>query len=255
MAASTYLELKSIINTYFDGEKTITSHNLNVIFKVIIESFIFRFSVADDAALSAILADNLKVSMIVHKLDNNTYHFLAANGSTFIEIASDAYTQSEVDSLLSAYVREDYGKDLSENDFTDTLLTKLNAIDENANKSSIKQLYLGNSVVENHFQYIKTATTVNGVATFYLTDDETPSGNAIFSNNIRYVSANAANNTTVVSEIPLCSIKSISGNRKVIEINVICGRNDGDYSDSIASFNSLEFATNGTLVYLNVIGN
>ena len=93
-----------------------------------------------------------------------------------------------------------------------------------------------------------TDTTSSGQATFNITDDETSSGNAIFSN-ITGISALALRDTTTAIQFLFCSLKSISSDKKQIVINV------GSGTSLISLGNTVIDAPDGTTVYLTVFGN
>lgn len=87
-----------------------------------------------------------------------------------------------------------------------------------------------------------SSTTVNGVATFILTKDGTPEGEAIF-RNIFSVFPAAQVNTSSAIEVPHASPKNISSDKKTVTVNV-----------TVNLDTSVSFAPDGTLVYLHTIG-
>jgi len=92
-----------------------------------------------------------------------------------------------------------------------------------------------------------TAETSNGVATFYLTKDGTPEGEAIF-RNVFNLQATARENTSSAIEVPYASIKEISSDLKTVTVNVTKGI-------LLLTFgNTVEFSPDGTRVDLHVIG-
>lgn len=92
-----------------------------------------------------------------------------------------------------------------------------------------------------------TVTTVSGVATYHMTDDETPSG-IPFYNEIKEIRHKAKRNTSVPGSIPLDSFKRRHNNGitdedgKSVDINVVDG------SNILLGGNGLEFAPDGTEV-------
>ena len=92
-----------------------------------------------------------------------------------------------------------------------------------------------------------SATTSSGVATFNPTDDNTGSGNAIFTN-IYSIQAIAANNTGTATSVPLASIKLLSADKKSLTINVIKGTVLSVLGSTIVT------APDDTSVYVTIIG-
>lgn len=86
-----------------------------------------------------------------------------------------------------------------------------------------------------------TGTTLAGTATFYLTDNGTATGTALFTN-ISSIHAIAEANTVNPEQVPLSSIKSLSADKKTLLINVI-----------LPASPQSTFA-HGTKVYVTVIG-
>lgn len=94
-----------------------------------------------------------------------------------------------------------------------------------------------------------TATTTSGVATFNPTDDNTSSGNALFSAFYAVV-ATAHVNTASVNGVPLCGTKSIAADRKTVTVNVINVTTLGALGGNAGAF-----VANGTEVHLMIVGN
>jgi hypothetical protein len=90
------------------------------------------------------------------------------------------------------------------------------------------------------------ATTSNGIATFYLTDDATVNGTILFTDVFGLYPA-AQRDTTNAVECPLPSIKSISQDFKTVEVNVVTGKTINALGDTV------EKAPDGTKVYLLVV--
>jgi hypothetical protein len=80
--------------------------------------------------------------------------------------------------------------------------------------------------------------TVNGVATFYLSDDWTPEGVAVFAKINGLIPA-AQRNVVDPAQFPFCSIRDVSENLKTVQVSVGVGS---------------DIAPDGTLVYLTAIG-
>ncbi len=93
-----------------------------------------------------------------------------------------------------------------------------------------------------------TALTVGGVATFYPTDNNLVSGNALFVN-FYSVHATAERNVSSAISVPKASLKSISMDKKTITINVVNG-----ILLSLLGLNSEVFAPDGIVVHLTIIG-
>ena len=88
------------------------------------------------------------------------------------------------------------------------------------NLIKITKIYLETAEKSGVILWMGSATTTNGVATFYPTDDGTISGTALFTN-IFSVQAVAEKDTIDPEEVPVVSIKSLSGDNKTLTINVI----------------------------------
>lgn len=92
-----------------------------------------------------------------------------------------------------------------------------------------------------------TATSIGGIATFYPTDDGSPSGNPLFLD-ILLVLPGAALDTTTPTAVPLTSVKAIAGDRKSVTINTVTG------VVLIAAAATLQLAPDGTVVNCMVWG-
>ena len=106
----------------------------------------------------------------------------------------------------------------------------------------IEKVYVGAEEKSGVILWTGTATTVDGVATFYLTDDGLASGNAIFAN-VFSIQASAEKNTADAKAAPFASIKSLSADRKTLSVNAVVSNTEGG-----------SFAPDGTKVYVLVIG-
>lgn len=104
------------------------------------------------------------------------------------------------------------------------------------------KVYLGIVEKAGVILWAGTTTTVNGVATLYPTGDGTATGVALFTN-VYSIEAVAEKDTTISTEVPLASIKSLSTDKRTLVINVI-----------IATSPKTAFAPDGTKVYVTVIG-
>ena len=106
----------------------------------------------------------------------------------------------------------------------------------------LAKVYFQTTEKANCILWTGTATTTNGVATLYLTDDGTAAGSALFTN-IFSIQAIAEANIVEPEQVPLPSIKSLSADKKTLAINVIVP----------ASPKSV-FAPDDTKVHVTVIG-
>lgn len=91
------------------------------------------------------------------------------------------------------------------------------------------------------------ATTAGGVATFFPTDDNLITGNALFTN-IYAAQVTASANVATAITVPVASVQLIAANKKSVTTNAIVGRNLVALGDTVA------FAPDGTTVYLTLIG-
>lgn len=96
--------------------------------------------------------------------------------------------------------------------------------------------------------WVGSSTVTSGVATFYPTYDNSAASTAWFSN-IWGIHALAESNTSTAIDIPGASLKTVSADKKQIDVNVIVGKNLLSLGDTIG------FAPNGTRVWLTLIGN
>lgn len=93
--------------------------------------------------------------------------------------------------------------------------------------------------------FVGTASTSSGVATFYLTDDGTVNGTALFSS-VKSVVATASNNTGTLTDVQLSSVKNFDG--KTLTVNVVSS------AGILLGGQGLEFAGTGITVNVTVIG-
>ena len=84
----------------------------------------------------------------------------------------------------------------------------------------IAKVYLETAEKSGAILWMGTATTVGGVATFYLTDDGLETGNAIFAN-VFSIQASAEKDTADYAAVPFTGIKSLSSDRKTLSVNVM----------------------------------
>lgn len=91
------------------------------------------------------------------------------------------------------------------------------------------------------------STTTSGIATFNLTEDGTPTGTACFAS-ITGINPIAERNTSTPIQYPNCSLKSISANKKQMEITV------GNGTSLLALGATNVNAPDGTVVWLTVFG-
>jgi hypothetical protein len=116
-----------------------------------------------------------------------------------------------------------------------------------ASTGTIITAYNGNAQYTGVVIYSSMTSTLSGCSTFYLTNDGTETGTALFTS-IYSANATAKTDTAAAISVPLASIKFISEDRKRIIVNVVIGINLGVLGDTI------EFAQDGTQVYLTVFG-
>lgn len=105
-----------------------------------------------------------------------------------------------------------------------------------------------NQVIKTAKIWSGTALTSGGIATFYPTDNNLVSGNALFVNFFS-VHATAERNTSSAIAVPKASLKSISMDKKTVTINVVNG-----LLLSLLGLNSEVFAPDGIAVHLTIIG-
>lgn len=92
------------------------------------------------------------------------------------------------------------------------------------------------------------ATTSGGVATFFPTDNNLVTGNALFTN-IYSVNTTGANNTGTPINVPKTAVKLISADKKTITVNAVVG-----VTINILITPTEVFAPDGTTIYLTIIG-
>lgn len=94
------------------------------------------------------LGDNDIIKVLDDSTHNNatSYYRWKKNSSTWQYVGSEGpyYTKSETDTLLNGKVDKVQGKGLSENDFTNTLKTKLDNIESNAQVNKIESIKVNN---------------------------------------------------------------------------------------------------------------
>ncbi|SRR5258706_7854914 len=95
--------------------------------------------------------------------------------------------------------------------------------------------------------WVGMATTLNGIATFYPTDDGTSSGNPLFVE-IKAGFPGVKLDTVVPTDAPLVSIKAIASDRKSVDVNCVAGK------VLLALGGTLQLAPDGTTVYLQLWG-
>lgn len=110
------------------------------------------------------------------------------------------------------------------------------------NLIKIAKVYLAIAEKSGVILWTGTAFTTSGVATLYLTDDGTAIGAALFTN-IFSIQATAEANTVEAEQVPLANIKSLSGDKKTLLINVI-----------VPAAPKSIFAPDGTKIHVTVIG-
>lgn len=109
-------------------------------------------------------------------------------------------------------------------------------------------VYLNVTQKANPIIWVDTALTVGGVATFHPTDDNTGTGNSLFSD-IFGLSVSSDLNSANAIDIPMCSLKTATAGFKTITVNAIVGQAVGaGGGDSVA------FAPDGTSVHIVLIG-
>lgn len=84
----------------------------------------------------------------------------------------------------------------------------------------IAKVYLGTVEKSGAILWMGTATTVGGVATFYLTDDGLETGNAVFAN-VFSIQVTAEKDTADYAAVPFVGIKSLSSDKKTLSVNVV----------------------------------
>lgn len=109
------------------------------------------------------------------------------------------------------------------------------------------EIYQNQNKKEGSLIWTESATTTNGVATFNPTNDNTASGNAIFTN-IYSVLVSASSNTSTATSVPVASIKLVSADKKTITMNCI----NGIVLAILGA--TTQFSADGTTVYCTIIG-
>lgn len=133
---------------------------------------------------------------------------------------------------------------------TDTQQVEADSIQANGIKWTnkvVKTVYQTTTSKTNTIMWNGTATTTSGVATFNPTSDGTGAGTAFFTN-IYSVLATASANTSTATAVPQAAVKLVSADRKTITVNVVTGTVLGLLGPTQV------FASNGTSVYLTIIG-
>ena len=96
------------------------------------------------------LGDNDIIKVLVDNTHNNATSYFRFKKSTntwqYIGSEGPYYTKSETDTLLNGKVNKETGKGLSTNDFTNTLKTKLDGIEANAQVNKIESVKVNNVV-------------------------------------------------------------------------------------------------------------
>lgn len=110
-------------------------------------------------------------------------------------------------------------------------------------------IYSGTTPQLNSKIWTASATTINGLAIFNVTQDGTSTGTSIF-NNIFSINPTPILNTSIATSVPISSIKSISSNNKIITINTIIGQSLG-----LLGGGSVAFCSDGTIIVITIIGN
>jgi hypothetical protein len=111
----------------------------------------------------------------------------------------------------------------------------------------VSNIYNGSNSIVNTKIWVGTATTNSGTATFYPTIDGTSNTASAF-NSIIFASAMATNNTTSAINVPICGLKTISGDRRTLVFNVVQG------NGVLLGGNSMVFSGNGLAVNCFILG-
>ena len=96
--------------------------------------------------------------------------------------------------------------------------------------------------------WIGRGTTVDGVVTVYPTDNGLASGNAFFGS-LESWGATPILGTSVAKDVPKCAFKSISSDKKTVEINVTRG-----VTIALLGLHSIQFVPDGTEVAVQLWG-
>ncbi len=96
--------------------------------------------------------------------------------------------------------------------------------------------------------WVDVQVSATGIATFYPTDDGTPTGNALFS--AIYASQFTPEaNVALFTSVPRCALKAISADRKTVTVNVSTGT-------ILGVLGATELAApDGTKVHALIMGN
>lgn len=110
------------------------------------------------------------------------------------------------------------------------------------------------TIPTNLIEYYGTSTVSGGLATFYITNNSSPSGTALFTNAIGgssiYLFANSSRNgSSTTSDTPVCAFYDISNFNRTLRISVRVGQNVG-----ILGAPSMVAAPNGLRVWLHLVG-
>jgi len=134
----------------------ITATVLNVILKDFIDSFREISEVDDDSGLSSIAKYDSKIVWV-----KGTSTLKIYNGVSFETLTVGGLTELQINALVSPKVDKVVGKGLSANDFTNTLLNKLNNIAANATANESDEYLLSRG---NHTGS-QAISTITGLAT------------------------------------------------------------------------------------------
>jgi len=176
---------------------------------------------------------------------------LASNGSTTLgDAATDAITLTGEIRAASPLVFEGATDNNTYTTFaiSDPTTSRTITFPDATGTVSLNTLYQNQNIKTATKIWTGSATTTSGVATFTPTDDNTASGNALFTN-IYSVQATAQNNTGTAINVPSAAIKLIAANKKSITVNVVTGQNIG-----ILGAASAVFAADGTVVTIQIVG-
>ncbi len=194
-----------------NGNKDITGPILNLFLQDLLFSLTLKHIVLDSAARNAITEKYSGMRVFVTSEDKS--YELRSDLSTWDNIATNGYTQSEIDTLLTDKVDVDGAKVLSTNDFTNPYKDKIDNIEAEATKNSTDANLLNRS---NHTgaQAISTITSLQSIIDGILGDIITLEDSVNVSyKNISLISTNlyqiATKDYTIVSN-------STSGDKEVI---------------------------------------
>ncbi|MEW4371779.1 hypothetical protein [Paenibacillus kandeliae] len=101
-------------------------------------------------------------------------------------------------------------------------------------------------------EYSTRGTTTNGIATFQLTDTGTNAGNAVFKS-IMTIQPTPMINASIPAEVPRCSARALSADRKVLTVQVAQG-SPAITVVGIQVAGLEKWVQDGTVVYLTVTG-